>query len=166
MKLYEVANDYLALMQAIDEDEIPEEAIADTLEAIKGEIEIKADNIACLLKNIESDISAIKAEENRLAERRKAKEKSHERIKQYLSETLQKLGINKVETARNNIAFRKSESVEIDADKFFSWAQVHRDDLLTYAEPKPNKTEIKRALKDGAEIVGACLVNKQNIQIK
>jgi type I site-specific restriction-modification system R (restriction) subunit len=166
MKLYEVANDYLALMQAIDEDEIPEEAIADTLEAIKGEIEIKADNIACLLKNIESDISAIKAEENRLAERRKAKEKSHERIKQYLSETLQKLGINKVETARNNIAFRKSESVEIDADTFFSWAQVHRDDLLTYAEPKPNKTEIKRALKDGAEIVGACLVNKQNIQIK
>ena len=40
-------NDYLALMRAIDDDEIPEEAIADTLEAIKGEIEIKADNIAC-----------------------------------------------------------------------------------------------------------------------
>ena len=166
MKLYEVANDYLALMQAIDEDEIPEEAIADTLEAIKGEIEVKADNIACMLKNIESDISAIKAEEKRLAERRKAKENTHERIKLYLSETLQKLGINKVETARNNIAFRKSESVEIDADTFFSWAMANRDDLLTYAEPTANKTEIKKALKGGAQIEGACLVSKQNIQIK
>lgn len=166
MKLYEVANDYLALMQAIENDELPEEAIADTLEAIKGEVEIKADNIACLLKNIESDIKAIKDEETRLAERRKAKEKSYERIKLYLSDTLQKLGINKVETARNNIAFRKSESVEIDEDTFFSWAQKNRDDLLTYSDPKPNKTEIKRALKGGAEIVGASLVNKQNIQIK
>ena len=166
MKLYEVANDYLALMQAIDEGELPEEAIADTLEAIKGEIEVKADNIACLLKNIESDIVAIKAEETRLAERRKAKEKTHERIKAYLSETLIKLGINKVETARNNIGFRKSESVEIDADTFYSWALENRADLLKYAEPTANKTEIKKAIKDGAEIVGACLVNKQNIQIK
>lgn len=166
MKLYEVTNDYLALMQAVEDGDIPEEAIADTLEAIKGEIEVKADNIACLLKNIEADVLAIKAEEKRLAERRRAKERSHERIKAYLSETLQKLGINKVETARNNIAFRKSESVEIDADTFYSWAVKYRDDLLTYAEPTANKTEIKRAIKDGAEIVGACLVSRQNIQIK
>jgi hypothetical protein len=55
MKLYELANDYLALMQAIDNGEIPEEAIADTLESITAGIEEKADNIACLLKNIEAD---------------------------------------------------------------------------------------------------------------
>ena len=52
MKLYEIANDYLALLQAIDEGEIPEEAIADTLEAIEGEIEFKADNLACVLKTL------------------------------------------------------------------------------------------------------------------
>ena len=31
MKLYEIANDYLALVEAIENEEIPEEAIADTL---------------------------------------------------------------------------------------------------------------------------------------
>ena len=46
MKLYEIANDYLALVQAVEDEEIPEEAISDTLEAIEGEIEVKADNIA------------------------------------------------------------------------------------------------------------------------
>lgn len=166
MKLYELSNDYIALMQAIDNDEIPEEAIADTLEAIKGEIEVKADNIACLLKNIEADVVAIKAEETRLAERRKAKEKTHERVKQYLSDVLQNMSIDKVETARNNISFRKSEGVELDEDTFIKWAQENRDDLLTFSAPKANKTEIKKALKGGAEIIGAQLVSKKNIQIK
>lgn len=166
MKLYELTNDYLALLEAIDNDEIPEEAIADTLEAITACIEDKADNIACLLKNLDAECKAIKAEEERLAERRKAKEKSHERIKQYLSETLQRAGLDKVETARNRITFRKSETVEVDEDAFITWAQTHRDDLLTYSAPKANKTEIKKALKGGAEIIGAELRINQNIQIK
>jgi hypothetical protein len=165
MKLYEIANDYLALMQAIDDEEIPEEAIADTLEAITGEIEVKADNVACLLKNIDADVKAIKEEEKRLAERRKAKEKAHERLKQYLSDVLQRTGINKVETARNSISFRKSESVEVD-ESFIAWAVEYRDDLIKFGEPTADKTAIKKALKDGAKIVGAQLVVNQNIQIK
>ena len=164
MKLYELANDYMALMQAIDNDEIPEDAIADTLEAIKGEIEVKADNIACLLKNLDADVAAIKAEEARLAARRKAKEKSHEKIRTYLSNMLQNVGVGEVETARNKITFRKSEAVDIDTT-FIAWAMANRDDLLTYGAPTANKTEIKKALKGGAEIPGAQLVTKQNIQI-
>ena len=166
MKLYELTNDYLALLDAIDNDEIPEEAIADTLEAITASIEEKADSIACLLKNLDAECAAIKAEEARLAERRKAKEKSHERIKQYLSETLQRAGLDKIETARNKITFRKSESVEVDEESFITWAQKNRDDLLTYSAPKINKTEIKKALKHGDEIIGAELRINNNIQIK
>ena len=164
MKLYEIANEYLALMQAIEADEIPEEAIADTLEAIKGEIEVKADNIACLLKNIDADITAFKAEEARLAERRKAKEKAYERLKDYLSAMLQRVNIGKVETARNNITFRKSEAVEVD-ESFVAWAKEECPYWLIYPDPKPNKTEIKKALKSGETIVGAQIISKSNIQI-
>jgi hypothetical protein len=167
MKLYEIANDYLALMQAIDNDEIPEEALADTLEAITGEVEFKADNIACMLKNLDADITAIKAEEVKLAERRKAKEKTYERIKSYLSDALERMSIDKVETARNKITFRRSESVEVDHETFFEWAVTNgRGDLLTYSAPKENKTEIKKAIKDGAEIPGAQIVSKNNIQLR
>lgn len=165
MKLYELENDYMALMQAIEDGEIPEEAVADTLEAITGEIEVKADNIACLLKNLKAEAEAIRAEELRLAERRKAKENTHERLKEYLSDVLQRTGIDKVETARNKITFRKSESVEVD-ETFIAWATEHRDDLLKYSVPTANKTAIKTAIKEGAEIVGAKLVSNRNIQIK
>ena len=165
MKLYEIANDYLALLQAIDEGEIPEEAIADTLESIEGEIEYKADNLACVLKTLEAEAAAIKAEEKTLAERRKQKEKATERIKTYLSDVLQRLNINKIETARNKITFRKSESVIVD-DSFILWARDNRADLLTFSDPTANKTAIKQALKEGAEIEGAYIESKQNIQIK
>lgn len=166
MKLYELANDYTALLCAMEEEDIPEEALADTLEAIKGEIEVKADNIACMLKNLLAESEAIRAEEVKLAERRKAKEKAYDRLKQYLGDVLQQMDISKVETARNKITFRKSESVELNEEAFITWALENREDLLTYKAPTANKTEIKRALKDGAEIVGAQLVSKSNIQIK
>lgn len=166
MKLYELENTYIAVMQAIEEGELPEECIADTLEAITGEIEIKADNIACLLKNLLADIDAIRAEEIKLAERRKVKAKACDRLKEYLSDVLQRMSIDKVETARNKITFRKSESVEVDEETFIEWAQENREDLLTYSAPTANKTEIKKAIKGGAEIVGAQLISKNNIQIK
>lgn len=168
MKLYEIAQEYRSFLEAVENGEVPDECIADTLEAITGEIEIKADNIACLLKDIEGDILKIKAEENNLAERRKQLEKSADRIKQYLSDTLQHLEINKVETARNKITFRKSEAVEVaDEFSFIEWCQKNdKDDLLTYKAPSVNKTAIKKAINGGDEIPGAVIVNKQNIQIR
>ena len=165
MKLYEIANDYVALMQAIENDEIPEECIADTLEAIKGEIEIKADNIACLLKNTEAEIKAFKEEENRLSERRKVKERALEHLKTYLSDMLIRTNVMNVETTRNKISFRKSEAVEV-GEEFIKWAIENRNDLLSFKEPTANKTEIKKALKGGQTLEGVKLVTNQNIQIK
>lgn len=166
MKLYELTSDFLNFVEAVDNDEIPEEAIADTLESIELAIEDKADNIACLLKNLGAEIAAFKAEETRLAERRKAKEKTYDRIKDYLAENLQRVGIDKMETVRNKITFRKSESVEVDEVAFIKWAETHRDDLLTYSAPGINRIAIKRALKGGEEIPGTSIVIRQNIQIK
>lgn len=169
MKLYELTNEYQSLLNMLDEDsEFPAEAITDTLESITAEIEVKADNIACVLKNLYAEIEAIKAEETRLAERRKSKQTAYDRIKQYLSDELQKANVSKVETARNKITFRKSESVDLIVDEgaFINWAAENRDDLLTYKQPTINKTAIKAAIKEGANIAGAQIVEKQNIQIK
>ena len=167
MKLYELAQDYKALMNAIDNEEIPEEALIDTIESITAGIEEKADNIACILKNLAADCEAIRAEEKRLAERRKQKEKAYDRLKEYLSDSLLNLGMTKMETARNKISFRKSESVEIpDEVVFRDWALINNISFLTYDLPKINKTEIKKALKNGEVIEGAALVTSQNIQIK
>ena len=71
-------------------------------------------------------------------------------------------------TPRVVISFRKSEAVEIENESdFVAWAQSqNRDDLLTYKDPVPNKTAIKKAIKDGQNVSGAELLGKANIQIK
>ena len=167
MKLYEIAADYQRFIEAVENGDIPEEVIADTLESITAELEDKADNIACLIKNLTAEAEAIKAEEENLANRRKSKENQVKRMKEYLSEVLQKSGFSKLETARNKITFRKSESIGIeDETEFIKWAEEYNDIFLTYKQPTINKTAIKKALADGVEVVGVSVETKQNIQIK
>lgn len=167
MKLYEIAAEYQQFLEAVESGEIPEEAITDTLESIETLLEEKADNIACLIKNMTAEVAAIKAEEQNLAERRKNKEKQIDRIKTYLSDTLQKANMLKIETPRNKISFRKSESVKIEnEEKFIEWAVHHADEYLSFKDPTINKTAIKKGLANGAEIAGASLETKNNMQIK
>lgn len=167
MKLYEIEADYLRFMDMVENGEIPEDCIADTLESIQAELEDKADNIACMIKNMIAETEAIKAEENNLATRRKSKEKQIEWYKQYLSNALQNSGYDKLETARNKITFRNSSKVNVaNETAFIEWAKKNNESLLTYKEPTINKTAIKEAFADGVDIVGAEMVTSANIQIK
>lgn len=167
MKLYEIEQTYLNFINAVENGEIPEDCIADTLESIAGALEEKADNIACLIKNLTAEAAAIKVEEKNLADRRKSKEGQIEWYKQYLSNALQNSGYDKLETARNKITFRKSESVKVaDEMAFIEWAKANNADLLSFKEPTINRTAIKQALAAGEEITGAEIEAKNNIQIK
>ena len=167
MTLYEIATDYKNFIEAVENGEIPEEAITDTLESIQSLLEDKADNIACLIKNMVADAEAIKAEETRLAERRKQKEATAERLKTYLSDMLTKAGQTKLETARNKMSFRKSEVVTVDNEaEFIEWAMNENRDLLTFKAPTISKTAIKKALADGQAIDGVRIESKSNLQIK
>lgn len=167
MKLYEIAAEYENLLNAIENGEIPEEAIADTLESITSLLEEKADNIGCMIKNMTAEAEAIKAEEVKLAERRKQKENQVDRLKTYLAEVLTRSGYTKLETARNKMTFRKSESTVIENEaEFIAWAMEHNDSFLTYKDPTINKTAIKKAIASGENIVGAHIESKMNLQLK
>ena len=166
MRLFEITAALQSIVDAVENGEIPESAIADTLESITATLEEKADNTACVIKNMTAEILALRAEERKLAERRRIKENQVERLREYLANALLQSGYNKIETARNKISFRKSESVKIDDESaFIEWAMKDNDEYLTYKEPTINKTAIKKALADGKEIKGARMEQKQNLQI-
>ena len=167
MKLYELAGDYRELMDKLESGELSEELLSDTLEGIRGAIEEKADGIACMLKALEADAAAIKAEEDKLSERRKSKERAYDRMRAYLSDMLLHAGVTNVETPRSQIRFRKSEAVIVDHEAdFIRWAEENRDDFLNYKEPSINKTAVKKALLAGEEIVGARIETRQNLQVR
>lgn len=168
MKLYELANDYENLMAAVENGDIPEEALADTLESITALLDEKADNIACWIKQLTAEAEAIKAEEDKLKARRTAKLNRAERLTNYLAECLTNAGRNKIETARNVISFRKTPpKVVIDNENgFIEWAQTYADGFLNYGRPTINKTAIKDYITSGGQLDGVRIESSQNLAIK
>lgn len=66
MTLFELTGQFMQLWDMIDDQEIDDDVILDTLEGIDGEIEIKADGYAKVLAQIDATAAAIKTQEARL----------------------------------------------------------------------------------------------------
>ena len=166
MTLYEIGEQYRAFLDQLDSGELPDEVIADTWDALDDAFDVKADNTACVIKELEARVEAMKAEAKNLTERAQADQRHADALRRRLAFYMQELEIPRLETARNKLTFRRSEAVEIDEEIFVPWAQAHGDEYLTYKAPTPNKTAIKAALKDGVTVQGARLEERQNLQIK
>lgn len=137
----------------------------EALEALQMEREQKIENIALWYKNLLSEAKAIGEEEEALHERRMQRTIKADRLKHLLEHAV---GGQKYSTPKVEVTFRKSTSLQIDnEDTFIMWAEdTNRDDFLKYEAPKVRKSEITKALKDGAEIPFVRLVENNNIQIK
>jgi hypothetical protein len=167
MTLYNIDNKILEIIErgfVVDEDtgEIIDSAeeVNARLEELEFDRTAKIENIALYIKNMESLVVSLKAEEKALADRRRAREKRIENLKNYLTSSMVAANENGIETSKVCISFRKSESVVVNEEildrKYFN-------EKVTYT---PDKTAIKKALKDGATIDGAYIETKQNLQLK
>ncbi len=166
MKLYEISETYRAFMAAVEAGEIPEEAMADTLEALEGAFDEKAEAIGCIIKEQRAEADAIKQEEETLTARRKAKENRADSMEDYLYRQMKVLGKDKFETAKVRIKFTKGERVAIDDEAvFITWAHKEADDLLSFKEPTINKTAVKAAIKAGRVLPGAELEKTEKARV-
>ena len=168
MNLYEIGQSRLELLQAIENGEIPEEAIADTLAGIDGDFGSKADDIACFIKSLLSDKQAIKTEVDVLLERADAKQHKADRLIDYLYQQIKLAGKVKIETPRNVLQIKTNPpAVQIgNVESFIAWAKGNAADLLAFKEPLPDKKAIKQALQNGDVIPGAELVRGEKLAIK
>ena len=170
MKLYELTNQWNAFQEAIDCGEFDDpQAITDTLESIQEEFDEKCEHIALLIKNLTAEADAIKAEAKNLSDRAASKERTVERLKNYLSQNLLMIGQETLETPRCKLSFRKSEALQIyDESKLLNAIRASGIDGLaqTVESIKYDKKAIKDAIKSGAVLAGASIVTNKNIQIK
>jgi len=104
--LYELTTEYkYALAELTDMDD---EAVIDTLEGMKGELEVKAINVAMYCGNLNATITAMKDAEKRIADRRKAYENKVGRINNYIKVNMENAGIHKIETPEMKLAIQKN----------------------------------------------------------
>ena len=178
MKLYEIANDFAILFEALEsysEEEDPatrealEEAWFNTLDGIEAGFEVKAESVAQYIKTLKASAAAVRAEEKALAARRKTMEKHAERLTAYLMGCMQAVRRNKIETPLCRISLRNNaESVSIpDEIRLVEYLQaIDRDDLLRYKDPEIDRTAVKDFLQSGGMLEGAFLVRTQSLVIK
>lgn len=117
--MYELTGNYMEVLELASNPEIDPQAITDTLEAIGEEIEIKAENTAKVLRELEGMAAALKTEETRLNARRKSIENNVDRIKTGLYEAMKTTGKTKFKTALFSFAIAKNGGkipVVVDVD--------------------------------------------------
>lgn len=159
MKLYEIED---AILECIDM-ETGEVIDIERLNDLQMKREEKIENVACWIKDLKAEAEAIKAEKMALAERQKAAENKAESLKNWLAYALDG---QKFKTARCVVSFRQTESVEVTPEGLENLMRGGCDELLTYEQPKPNKTAIKAALKDGLNVAGVRLTQNTSTIIK
>lgn len=170
LKMLEELNVDITTGEILDEVEFNK-----LFDEIQMDLNSKIENTICFAKSLEAEAEAIKAEEKKLADRRKAKENLSERLKKRINDyitwqftdeegNVDTVGLNKFkfDSPKAYISYRKSEKVNVlDAEKLPS------EFVTVKTETKPNLTEIKKAIKNGADFSGVAeLTTNLNMQIK
>lgn len=122
--------------------------------------EDKLNNIQDLKIEFEAKIEAVKSKIEYLNNRKKSFERN---INNLTNLQLMLLNNQKLETNEYSFGFRKSESVSIN-DILFDIKDERFN--RTTIKVEPDKTAIKKALKDGTSVDGASIETKMNLQVK
>lgn len=160
MTLYELTSEYLDLLAMLEDPEADEQIINDTLEAIGGELEDKADGYARVMRQMDADAKAIKAEEDRLAMRRKSLENRSAWLKDRLQSVMEVTGKTKFKTQFFTFGIQKNPaSVVIDDE-----SKIPAGYWIPQ-QPKLDKASLKDWLKEN-ECDWAHLAQTESLRIR
>jgi chromosome segregation ATPase len=162
--LYILANEYKDIEQKLNDSDMDEQTVKDTLEGLSGELETKGVNVAYVIRNMESSAEQIKQAEKAMADRRKALESRAEQLKRYLKDNMERTGITKIECPHFSIAIKHNPPAVVIDDA----AAIPSDYMVTppAPPPAPDKKLIAQAIKDGFEVPGCKLVSGTRVDIK
>jgi len=166
MKLYEIEQKYLEALDLFTDpdEEIQPDIVADTLEAIEGEFEIKAVQVVAFAKQMEAEAEAIKQAEERMEKRRKALEGRARWLKDYVKIGMETMGQKKLSSAWFVLSVQKNPpSVDV-YDEGAIPGEFKR--IPEPPPPAPDKAAIKAAIAAGREVPGARLVNGTRLAIR
>jgi hypothetical protein len=146
MKLYELTDQYQILQDMMYDPEVDYQTLCDTMEAIWGEIEDKADSYAKIIREMSADIDVLKAEEKRLSVRRKNLECHKEWLMTNLEANMRECGKTKFKTALFSFNIQKNGGLEplvIDGG-----IEDIPGRFLIPQDPVPSNDAIREYLKD------------------
>jgi len=156
MKLYELTEAYNAAMEI----DLPEEELKNVLDIIQDDIEKKLGNIGLMNKNLLAEANVIKAEEQRLATKRKMLENRANSLKAYAQEYMLEHGTKKIKQPLITLRIQKNApSLNVDENAIIPEVYYIEQD------PKLDKKSLLKDIKEGIEVKGCSLKQTESIRI-
>lgn len=153
--LYELTSEFLHLLEADELD-------TSEVESRVTDIKTKLDGYAKVRAELKADAEKFRAEENRLAERRKQIENNIQRLESAMTDTLEVLEIPKVNTGTFSVWLQDNPPSLVESEGAEPPEQ--------YLIPQPDKIDragIKDAIKSGQKIEGFEVVSTgKSLRIK
>ena len=152
MNLYELTQQFQFLQDLLENPEVDQQMVEDTIADLELDIEEKADGYAKVIRNMEGIIAAIKQEQDRLASKKATLENSIKRLKTNLQEAMITTGKTKFKTELFSFSIQKNGGadpviVDVETDEL-------PDDLVTIVE-KPNLKAIADYIKETGDLTYA-----------
>jgi hypothetical protein len=158
MRLYELCDEILRLQNAAYEaDDAEFERLQAEFADTKLAMNVKLENIAKLIRQMDIDSQAIVNEQTRLDSRLGSLQSRVKALKFYVGNCLGE-GVS-LKTPLFSFTWRKSTSVEITGEVPEQYARIK-------TTVEPDKKQIADDLKAGAQLPFARLVEKQTLQVK
>ena len=145
--LYNLTAEFLQVANQLEEMDLDQELIQDTLEALQMPIEEKAENVIKFVRNLEAMAEARKSEAKRLTEQAAKDLKKAESLLNGLDNALKMLNKTKLTAGVFEIKYKKgSEVVEVDEN------QLPEEYFVPAFKPM-TKTELKYLVKNEGKII-------------
>lgn len=161
--LFKLVDQYRSLQQ-IDIEDIDETTLLDTLEALGGELQVKATNVALYQQNVQALADAIKDASKKMADRAKRVQAKADSIRAHLQSCMEAAQITKIDGPELTLAIKKNPPALVIAPD----AVIPERYMVTPPAPAPypDKTAIKAAINGGEQIEGCRLEQGQRLDIR
>ena len=163
MKLFEIAAQFRELELLADQDDIPEEALRDTLEGLTGDFEAKVSNIAKFVLGLQAEAAAIEEAAKAMQLRADRIAKRADSIKAYILFQMQAVNSKCIDRTEIRIR-RQANPVSVNITE----GAVVPPGFWRQPPPPPpvvDKKALKEALQGGADIPGVYLEAGEHVRI-
>ena len=144
--LYEIATELETLYDMSTDPECDPQALADTIEGVMGELEVKASSCVYVIKQLEMEQEKAEAVSKEFLDKAKVRANSLKRIKEAIMLTMDRLGLTELEAGDYTIKIQKNggkEPLILDHPE-------EVPDNLTKVTIEPDKDKIREFLKDNS----------------
>jgi len=157
LRLYEVSQNYLdaliALEALAETEDLPPDAIADTIEGLEGEFTHKAIAVAAYIRNLEEEANVIAGAQERMKMKKEALLNHASRLRQCLKDEMERTGLLRLESTELVLRVQPNPPAVIIEDENSIPPAYKREELKVTVL----KNEIRNVLKTGVSIPGVHL---------